>query len=78
MIVIRHIPTGTRMMYPLMNINVMTTDLTSVEQYIPREFEIPLDQTPVPLYHPIAQTLNWAATPHDPLNQYKFWSVLNR
>jgi hypothetical protein len=63
-VVIQHLVTNERMMYPY-----MPTD--DNYQHIPREFKLSEDQTPTNVLYPAYQTMNWAATDKDPLNLYK-------
>jgi hypothetical protein len=63
-VVIQHLVTNERMMYPY-----MPND--DNYQHIPREFKLSEDQTPTPVLHPTYQTMNWAATDKDPLDLYK-------
>lgn len=84
MIVIEHVPTGSRFRYPSTNDNIETHEGFVQVNYVPREFTLSADQdlTNVPDYHQYFQetetyAVRFPAQPKDPLNQYdvrdKIW-----
>lgn len=67
-VVIEHIATGEKYMFPYQPLSgTETGDPLSQDPYVPKEYRLAVDQTPVPLIHPDYQTVNWAAEPKDPI-----------
>jgi hypothetical protein len=71
-LVIEHVMTGKRYMFPRHNINMETPTGFVQTQYVPREFKLSEDQSPVPnhFYHNAQHP--YPGQPKDALNQY-YW-----
>lgn len=71
-LVIEHVLTGQRYMFPKHNINMETETGFVQTQYVPREFKLSEDQTPVDaqFYHNAQHP--YPNQPKDPLDQYNW------
>jgi hypothetical protein len=64
-VVIEHIQTGEKYMFPYQPITDKPASRSNV--YVPDQYRLAADQTPVPVIFPTTQTVNWAAEPKDPI-----------
>jgi hypothetical protein len=69
-IVIEHVVTGERYMFPYQPITDKPIGSLVPEPHVPDEYKLAADQTPVATHyvHPSGvETVNWAAEPKDPI-----------